>query len=769
MGISSGFAQNGVSKPLVQKPTYFDISPPLRDMVKYAPEKVDNSWKDGIVRNYNNPYGATANEQMKAVGVDPNVQRWFGQTLSDTSILNFGGNNNTQGYVPPDTYGDVGPNNYFQVVNCHYTIYDKSGTLLFGPTNNSSVWNGMPNNYNSGDAVVVYDEVADRWLFSQFSLPSGNSGPFYQMIAISQTPDPTGSWYRYQYTFTDMGDYPKIGVWPDGYYMTVNRFHNASSYVGIGTMAFNRTKMLVGDPTAEMVEFTLDQSNEAWAMLPSDCDGAFPPLGTPNYITYQANQHLQIYEFHVNWDTLTNSTFTKSTTLPVNPYGIVGTIPQKGTGKNVDPISGRIMYRLQFRKFSDHWSMAACGTVAVGSGVAAQRWYELRNTGTGWSIYQQGTYCPDSNYRWMGSIAMDTIGNMALGFSISSSSLYPSIHYTGRVSSDPHNTMSITERAIYDGSGYETYSGSGNLRWGDYSSMTVDPSAQSTFWYTQMYYASSGSNWSTRIASFSFADILNVVVKASPNTICAGQSSQLNAVGYGGSGTYTYSWTSIPAGFTSQLQNPVVSPSVTTQYIATVNDGTNSKSDTALVTVITQPTAYAGPPATYPNTTPLFPVTGTATSYSTVKWLTAGDGHFNMDTVLNSLYYPGTGDDGNGGVDLTLKAYPLAICSDTASSTVHITLSFPQGIGENSSGVFGVTVVPNPTSGQFSITVHGVRNTEIRISITDLTGKDIFTETEHAITNDQTKVIDLTGNPKGVYFIKVKTDQQSTTKKLVIE
>jgi hypothetical protein len=701
---------------------------------------------------------------------DPNLQRWLGNTPTDTTTQNFDGNSNTQGYVPPDTYGDVGPNHYFQVVNCHYAIYSKTGTKLLGPNNNSSIWNGMPNNSNDGDAVVVYDEVADRWLFSQFSLPF-NNGPWYQMIAISTTPDPTGSYYRYQYSFPEMGDYPKIGVWPDGYYMTVNRFAGGSSYVGIGAVAFNRTKMLTGDPTAQMVEFTLTQSNEAWAMLPSDCDGAFPPLGTPAYIGYQANNHIRIYEFHVNWDTTANSTFTNSITLPVNPYnGVVSGIPQPGTSKNLDPISGRIMYRLQFRKFADHWSMATCGTVNVGSNVAGQRWYELRNTGSGWSIYQQGTFSPDNSSRWMGSIAMDTMGNMALGYSVSSSTVYPSIRYTGRVSSDPLNTMTIGEHGIYNGSGNEVYTGSGNLRWGDYSAMSVDPSNPMTFWYTQMYYTSSGGmSWKTRIGSFSFATILNVYVSASPTTICSGTSTQLTAVGNGGSGTYTYSWTSIPAGFTSTLPNPTATPAVTTQYIAAINDGTNTKSDTITVTVTPQPTADAGPPATYPNTTPLFPVSGTATSSSGVKWLTAGDGHFNMDTVSASLYYPGTMDDHTGGVDLTFKAYPLGLCTDTASSTVHITLSFPQGIGNTASNVFGAVLTPNPSNGSFSLIVSGVLNTTVGIAITDLTGKDIYNEKVASTSSAMTKVIDLTGNPKGIYFVKVTTDQHSVSKKLVLQ
>jgi len=763
--ITVGFAQNGPSKPIVQKPVYFDVSPPLRDMVKYAPAKVDNSWKDGIVKNHIYPYG-NENEQSKELAVDPNVQRWFGKSVTDTTIMNFDGNSNTQGYVPPDTYGEVGPNHFFQVVNCHYIIYSKTGAVLLGPSNTSSVWQGMPNNSNDGDATVSYDEVADRWIFSQFSLPGSS---YFQMIAISTTPDPTGTWYRYQYQFTEMGDYPKFGVWPDGYYMTVNRFAGGSSYNGVGVMAYERAKMLIGDPSAQMIEETLPSSNEAYAWLPSDCDGAFPPMGTPNYVTYEVNQHLRIYEFHVDWTTTSNSTLTQTVTLPVNPYTPnVSGIPQLGTTKKLDPISGRIMYRLQFRKFSDHWAMAASGTVNVGNNVAGLRWYELRNTGSGWSIYQQGTYSPDNNCRWMGSIAMDSLGDMAMGFSISSASMYPSIRYTGRLASDPLGQMTIGEHGIMNGSSYESYSGSGNMRWGDYSGMTIDPSAAQVFWYTQEYFTTSGQNWKTRIASFSFANIFAVNGSATPSTICASQSSQLNAAAHGGSGTYTYSWTSIPAGFTSTIQNPVVYPTVSTQYVAAVSDGTQTKNDTILVTVNPEPTANAGSPATYPNTTPLFPASGSATSYSGVKWSTSGDGHFNMDTIPACLYYPGPVDDHNGGVDLTLKAYPIIPCVDTASSVVHITLTFPAGIGNKASSVFGITLTPNPSNGIFTLVVNGVENTEARITITDLAGKEIYSESVNSPTV-LTRDINLSGFPKGIYFVKVRTDQQTSTKKLVLQ
>ena len=770
--IATGFAQNDVSKPIVQKPVYFDVSPPLRDMVKYAPTKADNSWKDGEVRNHIYPYGLPSEEQKNATVNDPNLQRWFGRALSDTTIQNFDGNTNTQGFYPPDTYGDVGPDHYFQVVNCHYSIYNKTGTKLLGPANNSSVWNGMPNNSNDGDAVVVYDEVANRWIFSQFSLPFSN-GPFFQMIAISQTPDPTGSWYRYQYSFSNMGDYPKFGVWPDGYYMTVNRFSaSPGTYQGIAAVAFDRTKMLAGDPSAQMVEFTLPSSNEAWAMLPSDCDGAFPPMGTPNYIAYQANNHIRIYEFHVDWANTTNSTFTNSLTLPVNPYnGSVNGIQQLGTTLKLDPISGRIMYRLGFRKFSDHWSMAASGTVNVGSNVAGVRWYELRNVNlAGWTIYQQGTYSPDNNSRWMGCIAMDTAGNMALGYSISSSTMYPSIRYTGRLASDPLNTMTLAEKTIFNGQSYESYTGTGNLRWGDYSSMTTDPSAPGTFWYTQLYYLAPGVGWQTRIASFSIGNVFASYATTDPAVICAGADSvQLSCVAYGGSGTYTYSWSSIPAGFASTLQNPKSAPAVDTKYVVIASDGSQSRNDTTLtVTVMPQVTTFAGNDTVVQPSVITINLQGTASGARVTQWQTTGNGTFGNVSQLNTTYTFGTTDKTTGSVDLKLIGIATPPCTGSFTSKKNVQLN-PLGISDNNISNLTLAVHPNPARDNVSIIINGLENTVATLTLMNVKGQSVYSSDIEPTSSSITKQIDLSSFAKGVYIIRLKTDRSMVTKQLIIQ
>jgi hypothetical protein len=766
--ISTGFTQTDISKPVVQKAIYFDVSPPLRDMIKTVPEKADNSWK--VIKNY---FNARKNnrETFSADWVDPLIQHKYqiSTPAQDSTIQNFLGNTNTQGYDPPDTYGQVGPNHYFALVNCHFSIYDKTGTKLLGPTSTMTLWNGMPHNMNGGDGVVLYDADADRWLIAQLAYPAGYD---LEMVAVSQTNDPTGSWYRWEYIFDCLPDYPKIGVWPDGYYMSVNRF-GSSGYIGTGQAVFNRTKMLAGDPTAEMVYLTLSSSDPAYSLLPSSCDGTFPPSGTPNYFVYMNDgpDYLGVYEFHVDWTNPGNSTFGNYLQLPVTTFNDnLSGIPQKGTTRQAGTLSDRLMYRLQFRAFSDHWSMVCNHTVNVGSGVAGIRWYELEKPPSGlWAIHQQSTYSPsDGNCRWMGSAAMDTAGNIAIGFSISSANMYPAIKFTGRLKNDSLNAMTIPEKGIYYGTGSnDVNDGGGTCRWGDYSTLTVDPSDGMTFWYSQQYLTSMGSNWKTRIASFIF--LFTVHATATPDTICIGDSIQLNALTYGGTGTYTYSWTSLPAGFTSTIKNPVASPIITTKYIVAVTDTNTTKTDTIQVVVNGEPTANAGPNASYPNTTPSFPVSGTATNYSSVKWLTAGDGYFTSDSTLNSIYYTGPNDRNYGGALLTILANPIRSCSDTTSDTVFIRLTFPVGVVHDASVGFDVSILPNPTNGLFNLVVRGSMDMELRVTISDMSGKTIFMDRDKPLTQEYSRAVDLTGFPNGVYFIKAQNDVHLITKKLVIQ
>ena len=444
------------------------------------------------------------------------------------AILSFDGLSNADNstviggrVAPPDTDGAVGPNHYVQMVNLIFAVYDKNtGALLGGPWPNNQPWiaantNDACEDTNDGDPIVLYDQLANRWLISQFALPNFPNGPFYECIAVSQTADPLGSWYVYTFKISDtkMNDYPKIGVWPDGYYMSVNQFDatNALNWAGTGVAAFERSAMLAGSASPKMVYFD-NASDQIGGLLPSNLQGTTTPAaGTPNYFVQMADDawgfpadFLQVWEFHVDWATPANSTFTQKVALPTAPFDSTlcdysrDCIPQPGTTQRVDAISDRLMNLLQYRRFTNHQSMVVNHTVDVGGDHAGIRWYELRNTGSGWSIYQQGDYAPDSDHRWMGSIALDSQGNILLGYSKSSSTTYPSVGYTGRLAGDPLNSMTQGENPLVNGGGSQL----GVNRWGDYSAMVVDPNDDCVFWYTQEYVKATGNwNWDTRIGA----------------------------------------------------------------------------------------------------------------------------------------------------------------------------------------------------------------------------------------------------------------------------
>ena len=492
-----------ISNPVVSKAIKMDVSQPMRDLPLTSQKTIEN-WNDGII-----PLRTPFDIDVQKVESDGSLQDDYSPEGISSITKNFDGVS-AGGYAPPDPSGDVGPNHYVQMVNVQTQIWDKNGNSLAGPFNNSNFWAGLPGPWsgtNDGDPIVLYDEIADRWMVSQFALPNYPNGPFYILIAVSTTSDPAGNYYQYAYSFPDMPDYPKFGIWPDGYYMSANTFASGSlNYLGTYATVFDRNTMLAGG-AATMQNFVL--SNSTWSLLPSDCDGAFPPIGSPNYFlaTYNGfgggNTNLDVYQFHVDWVTPANTNFTGPLLLTTPAFGVPDPIPQLGTTNTLDNLAYKPMNRLQYRNFGDHQSMVVCQTVNAGSGRAGMRWWELRKTSDDWSIYQEGTYAPSGGlYRWMGSIAMDESGNIALGYSTSGSTIYPDIRFTGRFASDPLGIMTIAETVIHAGGGSQTGSLS---RWGDYTQMVVDPTESGTFWYTNEYIPTSGwLNWKTRIAAFNF-------------------------------------------------------------------------------------------------------------------------------------------------------------------------------------------------------------------------------------------------------------------------
>ena len=492
-----------------------DVSEPVSNLTGVAPTAStdEKEKKEKPLRSLPN-MGNALNQN------DGALQTASAPLVGTTNGLNFAGIGNgdygfSVQYAPPDTVGAVGATQYVQWVNTYFAVFNKSnGQIAAGfPKPGNSIWAGFGGGCetnNDGDPIVQYDKLANRWILTQFSV---STTPYLQCVAVSTTSDATGSYYRYAFSYgnTQFNDYPKLGVWPDGYYISYNIFNNGQTFAGSKVCAFDRTKMLAGDPTATQQCFQL--STSYGGLLPSDLDGTTaPPAGTPNFFMNFGANSLNMWKFHVDFATPANTTFTGPSNIPVAAFNAAcsgggACIPQPGTSNRLDSLADRLMYRLAYRNRSGVESLLVNHSVTVGTNkktsVTSVRWYEIRNPNGTPSVYQQGTLsAADKIHRWMGSIAMDKAGDIALGYSASSSSVYPSIRYTGRVPTDPLGTMQA-ETIVQAGTGSQS---TFNLhRWGDYSAMTVDPVDDCTFWYTTEYLKANGSwNWSTRIVSFKF-------------------------------------------------------------------------------------------------------------------------------------------------------------------------------------------------------------------------------------------------------------------------
>ena len=467
--------------------------------------------------------------------------------------VNFEGISNTDNFNlfgfrvnPPDPVGDVGPNHYVEMVNLAFAVYDKQGNLLLGPAPTGSLWEGFAVEDctdPSGDPIVLYDQFSDRWLLSQFTTrftDTPENDVFYNCVGISQTGDPTGAYYRYAFTAGNFfPDYPKYGVWP-GYYLLTSRDFGPTVEYGISVYALEKSKMLVGDPNARAVQFFLDSEIIPLhlmgdGLLPVDVDGnramvnnaPAPIIGTQDDdagygATFDA---LNIWELDVKWDRPWASLSLKAQ-IPVAsfdsvfPCGVVpgsqppnarDCLPQPGVtdgSRFLDILSyrQRPTWRLAYRYNGLYETMVTNQSVEARPGIAGVRWYEIRRTKGVYSLYQQGTYAPDDGvHRWMGSVATDKRGNIALGYSVVNGvDVFPGIRYVGRTFGTPLGQMNLAEGTIINGTGVQLTT---NSRWGDYTSLNIDPVDDCTFWYVNEYYtaegqASSLAGWQTRIASF---------------------------------------------------------------------------------------------------------------------------------------------------------------------------------------------------------------------------------------------------------------------------
>jgi hypothetical protein len=601
---------------------------------------------------------------------------------------------------PPDPNGDVGPNHYVETVNTSIGIFDKSGNRLAATTFDqlfSQAATGTPcDSANQGDPVALYDPFGDRYIVTDFAWSNFSTGPFYQCMAVSKTGDPvSGGWYFYAWkteTGASLPDYPKLGVWPDGIYMSANVFAStgSESFQNVQVWAFNRQQMEAGTPGAQGVSFAVPTrvgGTSVFSLLPSNArqvTGA-PPAGSPNYFSsIYGSYAIRTWKFHVDWASPANSTFTGPTNTAVSTFNVGPSDVPELDGNALDTLSYRVMMQNQYTNLNGRESLWLTHTVGNGASVAQVRWYELPVTGGAiGSVRQQSTWAPDLRNRFMPSLAVDKKGDMAIGYSVSDASMYPALRYSGRLASDPLNTLTQSEQTIVQGLGFQccTFSdGSTNNRWGDYSAMTIDPDG-CTFWYTGEYYdahptTKAEDDWLTRIGSFQLPGCSSstatapVVSGFTPTSGPVGTSITVNGTGFTAATGVKFNGTSATFAINSDSQLTATVPTgATSGPIAVTNSaGTGTSSGAFTVT-----TATAGPAITS-----ISPTSGPVGTTVTIA--------------------------GSGFTGATSVRFGPVEAAHTVVSDTRITTMVPTGA--TSGGITVTTPTGFATSGRFRVSKH---------------------------------------------------------------
>jgi uncharacterized repeat protein (TIGR01451 family) len=505
---------------------------------------------------------------------------------------------------PPDANGAVGPNHYIAIVNFTYEIFDKKGTSLAGPTNPATLWASAPMGdackNQRGDPYVVYDQMADRWLISFFANNPMLMGDVlqYECVAISKGPNPvTDGWFAYTFFLGIKNDYPKFGVWPDGYYMVSQRGYDGTSSLDV--WVFDRANMLNGNPaTFQHPSFPVSEHDVI--TLPSDLTGPLPPAGSPNFyarpydgsLYSDGSPRIEIFEFHTDWGNPANTTFTLVQTITPATFrsdicdgGDLDQfcVPQPNTMSTLDALSIWPMSPLQYRNFGDHETLLFSHGVNVdGAGLVGVRWHELRRSPVGsgsWTLYQESTFAPadstttttTSIHRWTSSIGIDQAGNIAMGYNVSNDGIaphptvFPGLRVVGRLAADPLGEMTTPEVSLANGGGSITCLDMMNnptgCRWGDYSALRVDPVDGCTFWYTTEYVAASGQQTHVGAVRFPTCNPADLsITKTGPASVTAG--NQL---------TYTISVTNNgPSNATNVIVKDTLPAGVTLQVTSVV-------------------------------------------------------------------------------------------------------------------------------------------------------------------------------------------------------
>jgi hypothetical protein len=779
---------------IVTKNVAFFKSIPVRDMAVVIPGIHENEKKSAPNKGprYSQDGLAGSADIEKQI-----LQSYQGQRICKAPLLNFEGINNRNGTPCADPNGDVGPDHYVQMVNCSFAVWDKSGDIIYGPADYQTIWASFPGPWNFyfwGDPVVKYDQLADRWIMISMALSSND---YYTMVAVSTSPDPLGSYYCYAYHFDVLNDYPKVSVWPDGYYMSYNSWTSLEpdgTYLFTSYSVVDRQSMLNGDSVSTMIEFKVVESGEGYFFpMPADCRGTLVPEDTAAYFVMLGrndnirleNVTLDIKAFHTNWQNPLSSGISLAGRYdigeflePASLWGLGS--PQLGSNVKVFTVPFYMMTPLTYRRFSDHESMVCCHTVFADE-IHYIKWYELRREGGDWYVNQSGNYAPGDHHYFVPSIAMNASGDIALGYNVCSENMNVSIHFTGRNAEDPPGVMTYQELELVKGLYPVKTTDPPNFiinRWGDYSSMMVDPADENTFWFTSMYPTRfpDWGNWSTRIFSLDLSE------EPSSLTINAGNDTLTCNVGFfqlqshvanyssitwttSGDGSFTNLHAEKPAYLRGQQD--ISNHQVTlTAHVTGFQPGQET-ADSMVLYLDKMPEVNAGPDMSI-NDDASATLNGEVKYAYHYNWTTLGDGSFNDSSLADAIYTPGPSDKLNKKATLALTAFKVAPCNGSVSDTLVVYIS-PFGIMDHTDQEITMHIFPNPVKDRLTMHAEIASDDPVIIRFLAPDGKMMFTGI-YTVRNHQVRQqFDLSYLPEGMYFIQLSSGNQYAAGKVLVK